>query len=71
DVLAEGGGLLVPGREDGFAEAVLVLLADEPRRRALGEQAARVARRYDITAATTRLLTVYEAAIAAGPRGRK
>lgn len=71
DVLAEGGGLLVPGREDGFAEGVLGLLADEPRRRALGEQAARAARRYDILAATARLLTVYEAAIAAGPRGRK
>jgi 1,2-diacylglycerol 3-alpha-glucosyltransferase len=69
DVLAEGGGLLVPCREDGFAESVLGLLADEPRRRALGEQAARVARRYDIPAATARLLTVYEAAIAAGPRG--
>lgn len=71
DVLAQGGGLLVPGREDGFAEGVLGLLADEPRRRALGEQAARAARRYDILAATARLLTVYEAAIAAGPRGRK
>ena len=71
DVLAEGGGLLVPGREDGFAESVLGLLADEPRRRALGEQAARAARRYDIPAAIARLLTVYEAAIAAGPRGRK
>ncbi len=71
DVLAEGGGLLVPGREDGFAEAVLGLLADEPRRRVLGEQAARAARRYDISAATARLLTVYEAAIAAGPRDRR
>ncbi len=71
DVLAQGGGLLVPGREDGFAEGVLGLLADEPRRRALGEQAARAARRYDILAATARLLTVYETAIAAGPRGRK
>ena len=71
DVLAQGGGLLVPGREDGFAEGVLGLLADEPRRRALGEEAARAARRYDILAATARLLTVYEAAIAAGPRGGK
>ncbi|MDY6878537.1 MAG: glycosyltransferase [Chloroflexota bacterium] len=71
DVLAEGGGLLVPGQEDAFAEAVLGLLANEPRRRALGEQAARAARRYDIPVATARLLTVYEAAVAAGPRDRK
>jgi len=69
DVLAEGGGLLVPAREDAFAEAVLGLLADEPRRRAMGEQAARAARRYSIPAATARLLSVYEAAIAAGGDG--
>jgi len=71
DVLAEGGGLLVPAQEDAFAGAVLRLLADEPRRRVMGEQAARAARRYAIPAATARLLTVYEAAVAAGPRGSK
>jgi 1,2-diacylglycerol 3-alpha-glucosyltransferase len=69
DVLADGGGLLVPPRESAFAEAVLELLCDRPRRQATGEQAARaVQRRYTLAAATERLLAVYEAAIAAGPR---
>ena len=71
DVLAEGGGLLVPAQERAFADAVLGLLADEMRRRAMGAQAARAAQRYTIPATTARLLTVYEAAIAAGPRDRK
>jgi glycosyltransferase involved in cell wall biosynthesis len=71
DVLAEGGGLLVPAQESAFAEAVLALLADEMRRRAMGAQAARAAQRYTIPATTARLLTVYQAAIAAGPRDRK
>jgi len=71
DVLAEGGGLLVPAQERAFAEAVLALLADEMRRRAMGAQAARAAQRYTISATTARLLTVYQAAIAAGPRDRK
>jgi len=69
DVLAEGGGLLVPAQEHAFAEAVLGLLADEPRRRAMGEQATRAVRRYSIPAATARLLSVYDAAIAAGGDG--
>ncbi len=68
DVLAEGGGLLVPAQEDAFADAVLKLLADEPRRRALGEQAAQVAQHYTIPITAARLLNVYEEAIAAGPR---
>jgi glycosyltransferase involved in cell wall biosynthesis len=68
DVLEEGGGLLVPIQEDAFANAVLELLADEPRRRAMGEKAARVVQRYTVSAVTERLLAVYEAAVAAGPR---
>jgi 1,2-diacylglycerol 3-alpha-glucosyltransferase len=70
DVLAEGGGVLVPPREEPFAEAMLELLADSARRRALGEQAARAVQRYSIPAATECLLAVYEAAIRAGPQRR-
>jgi 1,2-diacylglycerol 3-alpha-glucosyltransferase len=68
DVLAEGGGVLAPPQEEPFAEAVLGLLVDDSRRRAMGEQAARMAQRYNIPVVTERLLEVYEAAIAAGPR---
>jgi 1,2-diacylglycerol 3-alpha-glucosyltransferase len=68
DVLTEGGGLLVPAQEGAFASAVTTLLADEPRRRAIGEQAARAVQRYTIPAATAGLATVYEEAIATGPR---
>jgi 1,2-diacylglycerol 3-alpha-glucosyltransferase len=68
DVLAQGGGVLVPTREEPFIEAVLGLLADGSRRRAMGEQAARAAQRYSIPAVTERLLEVYEAAMRAGPR---
>jgi len=68
DVLAEGGGLLAAPREDAFATAVLGLLADGPRRQALGAQAARAVRRYSISAATARLVSVYEEAVTAGPR---
>jgi len=68
DVLAEGGGLLVPTQEDAFADAVLELMADGPHRRAMGEKAAQAVQRYTIPDATKRLLAVYEAAVAAGPR---
>lgn len=71
DVLAEGGGLLVPAQEEAFADAVLELMADEPRRRALGREAAQAAQRYAVPVATARLLAVYEEAIAAGPRDKK
>jgi 1,2-diacylglycerol 3-alpha-glucosyltransferase len=68
DVLVKGGGLLVPAQEDAFAGAVLELLADEARRRAIGEQAARAVQRYSIPSAAARLIAAYEAAITAGPR---
>jgi hypothetical protein len=68
DVLAEGGGLLTLPREDAFATAVLGLLADGQRRRALGAQAARAVRRYSMPATTATLVSVYEEAVAAGPR---
>jgi glycosyltransferase involved in cell wall biosynthesis len=67
DVLTEGGGVLVPPQEEAFANAVLALLANRPRLRAIGEQATRAARRYTVPAARERLLSVYEEAIAAGP----
>jgi glycosyltransferase involved in cell wall biosynthesis len=70
DVLDEGGGIFVPAREDAFADAVLELLADEPRRRMMGEQARQAMQRYTVPAATERLLAVYKAAVAAGPRAR-
>lgn len=68
DVLAEGGGLLVPAQQDAFASAMTTLLADEPRRRALGEQATRAVQRYTVPAATAGLAAVYETAIDTGPR---
>jgi 1,2-diacylglycerol 3-alpha-glucosyltransferase len=70
DVLAEGGGTLVPSREEDFADAVLELLSNEPRRRATGKEAIRAVQRYSIPAATERLLSVYRAAIEVGPRVR-
>ena len=68
DALTGGGGLLVPAREEAFAGAVLALLTDEPRRRALGERAVRVVQRYTVPSVTARLVSVYEEAIAAGSR---
>lgn len=68
DVLAEGGGILVPADEEDFAEAVLTLLDDEARRQAMAETALQVVQRYAIPETTQRLLDVYEAVIAAGPR---
>jgi glycosyltransferase involved in cell wall biosynthesis len=70
DVLVDGGGVLVPAREEAFANAVLALLADRPRLRAIGEQAVRAVRRYAVPAARESLLSVYEEAIAAGPNVR-
>ena len=67
DVLDEGGGLLVPLREEVFAEAVVDLLRDKRRLDALGRQAARIVQRYTIPAATERLVAVYEAAIETEP----
>jgi len=68
DVLAMGGGVLVPADEEAFANAVLGLLGDAPRRQALGEQAAQVAQCYSVPSATERLIAVYEEAVEAGPR---
>lgn len=71
DVLADGGGILVLPREEDFADAVLELLSNEPRRRAMGRKAMTTAQRYSIPAATERLLSVYRTAIKIGPRVRR
>jgi len=68
DILAEGGGVLVPQQEQAFAEAVLALLSDRSRLRTMGERASEVAHGYAIPEATASLLSIYEAAIAEGPR---
>jgi glycosyltransferase involved in cell wall biosynthesis len=63
DVLAHGGGLLVPREEEAFADAVLTLLASPERLQGLGEQARRATRPYAVDAAIERLLSVYDVAI--------
>lgn len=63
DVLSVGGGLLVKGGARAFARGVIALLADPPRRQALGEEAQRVARRYTIPFAVEQLVRVYERVI--------
>ena len=71
NLLAKGGGVLVRADEDAFADAVVELLQDTPRRRTMGEQAAQTAQRYSIPSATARLIAVYEEAVEAGPRIEK
>jgi glycosyltransferase involved in cell wall biosynthesis len=68
DVLAEGGGLLLPPSDEAFTTAILELLSDDQRRQNLGEEARRAVGRYSISEATEHLVAVYEEAIAAGPR---
>jgi glycosyltransferase involved in cell wall biosynthesis len=63
DVLAGGGGLLVPPQETPFAQAVLSLLNDETRRVKLGREAYRLAQPYAISAATEKIVHVYEQAM--------
>jgi 1,2-diacylglycerol 3-alpha-glucosyltransferase len=68
DMLAQGGGVLVKPREDDFSDAVLRLLADKSDLQQMGERAAQAVQRYAVPSVTDRLLEVYEAAVAAGPR---
>lgn len=65
DILAGGGGLLVPAQEDAFVEAVLTLLEDEVRRKEMGQEALRLAQPYAISETTNKMLAVYEEAILA------
>jgi glycosyltransferase involved in cell wall biosynthesis len=71
DVLADGGGVLVPAQEDAFANAVLDLLDDEPRRHMLSGQAGQAVKQYTISATAARMVKVYEDAVAAGSRPAK
>lgn len=66
DVLAEGGGVLVPANEEAFVQAILSLLQDRRRREEMGEQAFRIAQRYSVSVTTQKLLAVYDEALRAG-----
>lgn len=68
DTLADGGGELVPSRQDPFVDAVLGLLSDRERLKRLGQQARKVAGQYSIPESTARLVEIYQQAVAAGPR---
>jgi glycosyltransferase involved in cell wall biosynthesis len=61
DVLADGGGVLVPLQENAFVEAVVSLLADRDRFMAMKSQARQAAQRYSIATTTEQLVAVYEA----------
>jgi glycosyltransferase involved in cell wall biosynthesis len=65
DILAHGGGVLVPREEEAFVDAVLTLLASPDRLQVLGEQARRATHPYAVDAAIERLLSVYDVAIRA------
>lgn len=57
----ETGMLLPPGDEKALAKAILVLLADPERRRAMGQAGReRVEERFDIRRLTRKIETVYK-----------
>ncbi|MBJ3777159.1 glycosyltransferase family 4 protein [Acuticoccus mangrovi] len=66
DVVVDGEtGILVPPHDAGaIADATLALLADTPRRRAMGEAAARFAARHDLAAGAARVTALLNAAAA-------
>jgi glycosyltransferase involved in cell wall biosynthesis len=65
---ADTGLLVPPGDAGALAEAVVRLLEDEPRRRALGAAARRVAEeRYSWDTIGGRLLDVYELVVNGTP----
>jgi glycosyltransferase involved in cell wall biosynthesis len=55
-------GLLTAHAPEAFSAAVRTLLADEPRRQAMGHRARVAAQRYTVAAAAQRLVEVYERA---------
>jgi phosphatidylinositol alpha-mannosyltransferase len=62
----EAGILVPPGDVDALADAVVGLLEDEPRRRALGEGARQIAERhYSWTTIAARLVEIYESLLEA------
>jgi phosphatidyl-myo-inositol alpha-mannosyltransferase len=56
----ESAVLIPPGDAEALAVALVGVLTDEPRRRALGEEARRVAERYSWEPIARRLLEIYE-----------
>ncbi len=66
EVMAPEAGVVFPaGDERGLTEAVVALLEDEPRRRALGEGARRLAvEKYSWDDVARQLLAIYERAVA-------
>ncbi len=71
DILADGGGVIAPVDEAEFALTVVRLLEDPQRLRALGLEARKAARRYDIPTATGKLIEVYQKAIEANAASRR
>lgn len=72
DVLAEGGGVLVPTKVEAFKQAVLELLSNPDYREKMAEKAQEIASSYTIEAATTKMEKVYEEAVDRGyPRKKK
>ena len=69
DVLAGSkGGVLVQDDEATFADTILSILARPDRIAEMRRAACETAQRYTISAATERLLAVYDRAMASGPR---
>jgi 1,2-diacylglycerol 3-alpha-glucosyltransferase len=64
EVLSNGGGMLVPGEVNSFANAIEQLLDDRERLHELSCEARQIAQRYDIPTAVDRLVNVYKAALA-------
>jgi glycosyltransferase involved in cell wall biosynthesis len=69
DVLAEGGGVVVPADETRFAEAVVELLTDHTKRETLGRAAKEAVKRFAPEETTKLLMDVYEKAVVLGPTG--
>jgi phosphatidylinositol alpha-mannosyltransferase len=69
-VTPESGVLVPPGDEQALADALVALVEDEPRRRALGEAARELAiERYSWDRIARRLLDVYERVTEREPTG--
>jgi phosphatidylinositol alpha-mannosyltransferase len=63
---SESAVLVPPGDSDALAEALIGALEDEPRRRALGEGARKVAEKYSWDRIARRLLEIYEELVTEG-----
>ncbi len=63
DIVSKGGGVITPAKEQDFASAIIRLLDDPQRLRALSLEAFQNAKRYDIHSATHKLIEVYQESI--------